>query len=700
MANEHDGNIKANYENSSANFNNNETCKSGRTSNRSEAYNSTTGSTERDDKSASSSGFSNSKTMTASNEVSHTNEYKHITSQPQKREENPFSFKHFLNRDTNNSSNLSNISATIVSTNNSINNSNLTGSNITSYQSSNTKNNPYSSVSNLSPSSSASLSSYICNNQVNNNGNGNNFNTTSGENEMFSASNQNKISTSNSNNSGFGSGNSNPYQSSTGARPKVPQSISTSSSIGSGTGGSESSKMKRSPRFSSFDSQASLAECAAGSNNDRSDTATYNNTSGFLRDGAGILDDPGKKTGGLFITNSEYDKQFIPRSYSNYDIDITPSMNNRCSNSSTVGRTSDASNSPFRNRNSSAVRPNRLIGISSQSSPNSSKNQQAYSSSNATNNAGGIRPNSEFAAAALPDFVQDHWMDQWYYNEMNLNSPPNSPNQSPIDFVEDLPSCMATGEKCQTLPDFLSDGPIIHSSGRLADVAAGLPDLDSPEDNSPGLQLSRLRLENERLRRELDESRISLSEQVRRANDLERRLEQCRSNEITSSKNSNQNLEKADENSEQNKKRSLVTENQIAKLKLQIKQLTAEVNLLRKENELIKETGAVGGDIISNRKPSKNQQLSRELMRAAANAESNLRQLLSGVDNLRLMARSLVCDNSVDDAGDGLDFNRQSPTLNAAAAAANISNSASINLVNDEYLSDCDDFDDFSGPAL
>lgn len=53
-------------------------------------------------------------------------------------------------------------------------------------------------------------------------------------------------------------------QTSTGARPKVPQSASTFHMQPSdGNGSSASSKMKRSPRFSSFDSQASLAEYTA-----------------------------------------------------------------------------------------------------------------------------------------------------------------------------------------------------------------------------------------------------------------------------------------------------------------------------------------------------------------------------------------------------------------------------------------------------
>lgn len=53
-------------------------------------------------------------------------------------------------------------------------------------------------------------------------------------------------------------------QTSTGARPKVPQSASASHMQPPDVNGSNSSKMKRSPRFSSFDSQASLAEYAAG----------------------------------------------------------------------------------------------------------------------------------------------------------------------------------------------------------------------------------------------------------------------------------------------------------------------------------------------------------------------------------------------------------------------------------------------------
>lgn len=240
----------------------------------------------------------------------------------------------------------------------------------------------------------------------------------------------------------------------------------TLANSGGGTAAdSLSSKMKRSPRFSSFDSQASLAEAATSSSDLPSSQQNYVNPSSSV--------------------DNAYDH--VQRSYSHYDMDY-PRARNLNNGQRRISPTSTNSNS--RDRAS----------------------------------------NPEFAAAALPDFVQDHWMDQQWFStaQQNLNSPPNSPS-SPIriPFMEDFPD---VNPQPQTLPDFLSDGPIIHSSGRLADVAAGLPDLDdSPDDDSPTLLASRLQLENDRLRREVNEIRLSLAEQTRRNHDLERSLDQRRS---------------------------------------------------------------------------------------------------------------------------------------------------------------------------
>lgn len=316
-------------------------------------------------------------------------------------------------------------------------------------------------------------------------------------------------------------------------------------------------------------------------------------------------------------------------------------------------------------------------------------------------------PGAAAAAAALPDFVQDHWMDSWYANDMHVNSPPSSPlienaneagaagvsgvigqaaahhntvsralhlDNAPLpgpadrgDFNMGLQEPNASvGSKM--LPDFLSDGPIIHSSQRLADVAAGLPSnsIGSPEESSMNNQLSRLRSENERLQRDLNETRLALNEQTLRANNLERQLvEQQRLHRNES-----------EATQENNVKRTTAAQAHVAKLKQQVQKLNAELEMLRSEKGVMREEGAVGGcsvqscdrtyasaavtnataaaaavggsDCVKNVagstkarsggvvggtssgnaleiRPSRQHQLSRDLRRAASNAEQNLK---------------------------------------------------------------------------
>lgn len=324
----------------------------------------------------------------------------------------------------------------------------------------------------------------------------------------------------------------------------------------------------------------------------------------------------------------------------------------------------------------------------------SSSNRKATHSSR-PNDFQAPNPIPGAAAAALPDFVQDHWMDSWYANDMHVNSPPSSPinsfmddltgaqaaagqagvlhnsNNRPLhldhnplpgpadrgDFNMGLPEPPTSSVGSKMLPDFLSDGPIIHSSQRLADVAAGLPSnsIGSPEESSINNQLSRLRSDNERLQRELNDTRLALNEQTLRANSLERQLmEQQR-----------QHKTEAEETLDSNKKRSNAVQTHVAKLRQQVQQLTAEVEMLRREKELMREEGAVGGcsvqscdrsyaaaatvssttrtaataaaagqaigggagvgSITAGIRPSRQHQLSRDLRMAASNAEHNLK---------------------------------------------------------------------------
>lgn len=216
------------------------------------------------------------------------------------------------------------------------------------------------------------------------------------------------------------------------------------------------------------------------------------------------------------------------------------------------------------------------------------------------------------------------------------------------------PPPQVQADMIQTLPDFLSDGPI-HSSGRMADVAQDLPQLDSPEENAAVNVISRLRLENDRLRHELDEARRLISDQGRQINDLERT---CRNGEIQRNgtmlerNKMNQKMAQLTVGGARSEACFGVYTNNLPFL---ICLFQEEIGLLKMENESLRdEGGAVGGNssdkesgagagaaASSQRRPSQRmcQLLSMELKLAAGSAEANLRQLLAGVENLKLLAR-------------------------------------------------------------
>ncbi|XP_023164778.2 putative GPI-anchored protein pfl2 [Drosophila hydei] len=449
-------------------------------------------------------------------------------------------------------------------------------------------------------------------------------------------------------------------QTSTGARPKVPQSASVSH-MQPDLNGSAASKMKRSPRFSSFDSQASLAEYAAcgasgsGSSRLRPDLRLEVERSGIVLDD----DDDYEHLGLAQVRNSRlYDdrvdddifpssasslhaaasnSRYVPRSYSSYDMPPHAAC-------------AAAAASP---RRRPALRPNRLVLASP--SPKMKLDLPLD-----TSNVAG-------AASALPDFVQDHLPDSWC-QEAHLSSPPNSPlgaAEAPSCSVAMgggaallLPAAVAaglsgastmqsasdaSGSTVKMLPDFLSDGPILHSSQRMADVAIGLPSnsIDSPPQEADGGVSCTLRQENERLLREMQEMRVELNVQTRRAQDYEQQL-----------------LAVGDARRRETLAATAQTQN-TQRLRRQVAQLEAELFELRHSSDQLTAgaagaagAAAVGGASVmtpgsshssssSTSRPSRTQQLSRDLLRAADNAEQNLRQLLAGVDNLRQMAASL-----------------------------------------------------------
>jgi hypothetical protein len=181
-------------------------------------------------------------------------------------------------------------------------------------------------------------------------------------------------------------------------------------------------------------------------------------------------------------------------------------------------------------------------------------------------------------------------------------------------------------DKMQTLPDFLSDGPIY--SGRIADVANIVE-----EDNQSIIQ--RLQQENERLRQDIDESRRVIL-------DLEQQINHAKNMETQYNVTLAESMEQVEENLFASNQKAAEAEAQASKYKQQVKQLSVsrlllilsvfficrsfqmEIQNLRRENEALREGGAVGG-IPLNSNNNNRRFIARDLRLAASSAENNLR---------------------------------------------------------------------------
>ena len=392
--------------------------------------------------------------------------------------ENPFSFKHFIRRDTPSSNTI----------NHSQSNTNIVNGNGNDISQSN------GTTSSQSPSKSATTSS------LNN---------------------------------------------STGARPKIPQFQSVNVIHNQADG-----KMKRSPKFSSFDSQSSLSELA----DERNMHGSRSNNS----------------------FNMDY--QFpSSRSYSNYDIEpsSSPSILDR-----KQGTRNFAQRSQNNVNNTSSILPDFVqdhlyYNADSPSANMSPMSGDDFSLENCDQNGSKNgrdpfdltysrsphhrrRNNQQTIPLDLPPMDRSH-------RSASSDLPPDlMENASGSDVAvqreetygphnePEITRDQAAIDKIQMLPDFLSDGPI-HSSGRLADVAT----VTHEEDNQ---SIVRLQQENERLRRQI----LDMENQISQAKNLETQYN------VTLA----ESMEQVEENLFASNQRAAEALSQANKYKQQVKQLT------------------------------------------------------------------------------------------------------------------------------
>lgn len=171
-------------------------------------------------------------------------------------------------------------------------------------------------------------------------------------------------------------------QKQTGARPKVPLNIGFNSTT---------VKMKRSPKFSSFDSQASLAEYSSGGAASSSSTSlptTTNDTEDSLRSNSiytrSVYNDVGNGSAPL-----SSDKSAFQRSYSTYE----------------MGRGNGGGN-------------RRRYTHNSHTTPNLQQYDDMIELSTSPRPSGdGYSIVSPEVSSALPDFVKDHMQPDSFFNQ-------------------------------------------------------------------------------------------------------------------------------------------------------------------------------------------------------------------------------------------------------------------------------------------
>lgn len=283
------------------------------------------------------------------------------------------------------------------------------------------------------------------------------------------------------------SSTSNHSISSTGARPKVFFQ-------------NDSVKMKRSPKFSSFDSQSSLSELAE----ERQNMHSSRSNNSFN------LDYPFPSS----------------RSYSAYDSIETTSNERKTTPQHTARRASNNVNGSSNLVLPDFVQDHFLDYYNSDSpsanmSPLSGDDFSLAGVHNGEHNGGdGMKnglnrsPNCRRRLDQIP--LDLPTIGSRPLNLGEANNVQREETYGPHNEPE-MQRDQAAIDKKQKLPDFLSDGPI-HSSGRLADVAS----VNMNEDNQSVIM--RLQQENDRLRMELDDNRrliVDLESQISHAKNLE-----------------------------------------------------------------------------------------------------------------------------------------------------------------------------------
>jgi len=196
------------------------------------------------------------------------------------------------------------------------------------------------------------------------------------------------------------------------------------------------------------------------------------------------------------------------------------------------------------------------------------------------------------------------------------------------------------------LPDFLSDGAALTAGvkeSKLSQERGG--SLSQNEDLMKQIRI--IQEENERLRKELSREKQKCSEKNQKLSQLKIDLERQKKKETEETAIMEMAVQKVEQTLVATTSRAVQAEALVGKLKQESKDLQNQVSSLNAEVQMLKSGDTGLADLRERTKYS-----SEQLRDAAISAERNLKELMSGVDKLKLVSVVLASLEKVSDFKD------------------------------------------------
>lgn len=241
------------------------------------------------------------------------------------------------------------------------------------------------------------------------------------------------------------------------------------------------------------------------------------------------------------------------------------------------------------------------------------------------------------------------------------NEPANCLHDSIDNFSQNVDVNGVAPQLASCLPDFLSDGAFSNSGDInrhppiTVQVNAGREVTALEINGDLELELRRLRDENREIRRQLAEAQHLATTQANRVNQVLKEMESTQKREKDETEALEKMVQQVEANLETTTQRAINAETLVSKLKQEVKSLQKQLQVTQSENEVLR-SGDAGMVHLRQQTLSASEQLSA----AASSAEQSLRQLLGGVDTLRILSAVLASTDKI--AEDGCDNNQKGDT--------------------------------------